>query len=33
MLANTTMVYGLLQRLGPADASWLNLDDGHFENL
>jgi len=33
MLADTTMVYGLLQRLGPADANWLNLDDGHFENL
>jgi len=33
VLANTAMVYGLLQRLGPADAKWLNLDDGHFENL
>ena len=33
LLANTAMVYGLLERLGPADATWVNLDDGHFENL
>ena len=30
-MANPAMVYGLLQRLGPADARWLDLDDGHFE--
>jgi L-ascorbate metabolism protein UlaG (beta-lactamase superfamily) len=33
VMANTTMVYGLLTRLGPSDARWLNLDDGHFENV
>jgi L-ascorbate metabolism protein UlaG (beta-lactamase superfamily) len=33
LMANPAMVYGLLERLGPADATWLNLDDGHFENL
>ena len=33
LMANPAMVYGLLQRLGPADARWVNLDDGHFENL
>lgn len=33
ILANTAMVYGLLTRLGPADSRWLDLDDGHFENL
>ena len=33
LMANPAMVYGLLQRLGPADARWVDLDDGHFENL
>ncbi len=33
VMANPAMVYGLLTRLGPADAKWLNLDDGHFEIL
>jgi L-ascorbate metabolism protein UlaG (beta-lactamase superfamily) len=33
LMANPAMVYGLLTRLGPADARWLNLDDGHFEIL
>ena len=33
VLANPAMVYGLLTKLGPADARWLNLDDGHFEIL
>jgi L-ascorbate metabolism protein UlaG (beta-lactamase superfamily) len=33
VMANTELVYGLLTRLGPAGARWLNLDDGHFENL
>jgi len=33
LMANPAMVYGLLQRLGPAGARWVNLDDGHFENL
>jgi L-ascorbate metabolism protein UlaG (beta-lactamase superfamily) len=33
LMANPAMVYGLLERLGPADARWLNLDDGRFENL
>ena len=33
VMANPAMVYGLLQRLGPADARWVDLDDGHFENL
>ncbi len=33
LMANPANVYGLLQRLGPADARWVNLDDGHFENL
>jgi len=33
LMANPAMVYGLLQRLGPPDARWVNLDDGHFENL
>jgi NAD(P)-dependent dehydrogenase (short-subunit alcohol dehydrogenase family) len=33
VMANPAMVYGLLTRLAPADAKWLNLDDGHFENL
>ena len=32
-MANPAIVYGLLTRLGPQDARWLNLDDGHFENL
>ena len=33
LMANPAMVYGLLQRLGPADARWVDLDDGHFENI
>jgi len=28
LLANTGMVYGILQGLGPADARWLDLDSG-----
>ncbi len=33
VMANPAMVYGLLTKLGPPDAKWLNLDDGHFEIL
>ena len=33
VMANPAMVYGLLTKLGPTDARWLNLDDGHFEIL
>jgi L-ascorbate metabolism protein UlaG (beta-lactamase superfamily) len=33
LMANPAAVYGMLSRLGPQDARWLNLDDGHFENL
>lgn len=33
ILASSDLVYGLLTRLGPKDARWLNLDDGHFEVL
>jgi len=33
VMANPAAVYGTLQRLGPADARWVDLDDGHFENL
>ena len=33
VMANPAMVYGLLTRLGPAEARWMNLDDGHFEIL
>ena len=33
VMANPAMVYGMLQRLGPADARWVDLDDGHFENF
>jgi L-ascorbate metabolism protein UlaG (beta-lactamase superfamily) len=33
VLANTAMVYGLLARLGPPDARWIDLDDGHTEEL
>jgi L-ascorbate metabolism protein UlaG (beta-lactamase superfamily) len=33
MMANPATVYGMLQRLGPADARWMDLDDGHFENI
>jgi hypothetical protein len=32
-MANPATVYGMLQRLGPADARWMDLDDGHFENI
>jgi L-ascorbate metabolism protein UlaG (beta-lactamase superfamily) len=31
LMANPAMVYGMLERLGPADSRWVNLDDGHFE--
>jgi L-ascorbate metabolism protein UlaG (beta-lactamase superfamily) len=31
VMANPAMVYGMLERLGPADTRWVNLDDGHFE--
>jgi L-ascorbate metabolism protein UlaG (beta-lactamase superfamily) len=33
VMANPAMVYGMLTRLGPKDSRWLDLDDGHFENL
>jgi len=33
LLANPGMVYGLLTKLGPGEARWMNLDDGHFEIL
>jgi L-ascorbate metabolism protein UlaG (beta-lactamase superfamily) len=33
VMANPAMVYGILQRLGPADTRWVDLDDGHFENI
>ena len=33
VLANTAMVYGLLARLGPPEARWIDLDDGHTEEL
>jgi L-ascorbate metabolism protein UlaG (beta-lactamase superfamily) len=33
VMANPAGVYGMLQRLGPADARWVDLDDGHFENF
>ncbi len=33
ILASPDLVYGLLTRLGPKDARWMNLDDGHFEVL
>jgi L-ascorbate metabolism protein UlaG (beta-lactamase superfamily) len=33
IMASSDLVYGLLTRLGPKDARWLNLDDGHFEVL
>jgi L-ascorbate metabolism protein UlaG (beta-lactamase superfamily) len=33
VMANPAAVYGMLQRLGPADARWVDLDDGHFENF
>jgi L-ascorbate metabolism protein UlaG (beta-lactamase superfamily) len=32
-MASTAMVYGLLTKLGPSGARWLDLDDGHFEIL
>ncbi len=32
-MASTAMVYSLLTRLGPQQARWVDLDDGHFENL
>ena len=33
VMANPAMVYGMLTKLGPSTARWLNLDDGHFEIL
>jgi len=33
LLVNPAMVYGLLSRLGPPDARWIELDDGHTEEL
>jgi L-ascorbate metabolism protein UlaG (beta-lactamase superfamily) len=33
VMANTAMVYGLLSRLGPPDTRWIDLDDGHTEQL
>ncbi len=33
LMASTDLVYGLLTKLGPKDARWMNLDDGHFEVL
>jgi L-ascorbate metabolism protein UlaG (beta-lactamase superfamily) len=33
MLASPAMVHDLLTRLGPTDARWLDLDDGHTEDL
>ena len=33
VMANPAMVYGILTKLGPSTARWLNLDDGHFEIL
>ncbi len=33
VLANPAMAYGLLSRLGPPDARWIELDDGHTEEL
>lgn len=33
LMANPAMVYSLLSRLGPADARWIDLDDGHTEEL
>ena len=33
MLASTAMVHTLLTKLGPTDARWLDLDDGHTEDL
>ena len=33
VIANPAMVYGLLARLGPPTARWIDLDDGHTEEL
>ena len=33
VIANPAMVYGLLARLGPLTARWIDLDDGHTEVL
>lgn len=33
VLASPDLVYGLLTRLGPKQARWMNLDDGHLEVL
>ncbi|AZI59060.1 MBL fold metallo-hydrolase [Nakamurella antarctica] len=33
MLASTDIVYGLLQKLKPADTQWLNIDDGQAVEL
>jgi L-ascorbate metabolism protein UlaG (beta-lactamase superfamily) len=33
VIANPAMAYGLLSRLGPTGARWIDLDDGHTEEL
>jgi L-ascorbate metabolism protein UlaG (beta-lactamase superfamily) len=33
VMANPAMAYGLLSRLGPTGARWIDLDDGHTEEL
>jgi L-ascorbate metabolism protein UlaG (beta-lactamase superfamily) len=33
VMANPAMAYGLLSRLAPPDARWIDLDDGHTEEL
>ena len=33
LLANPAMVYGMLQRLGPQQTRWLDLDDGNPVDL
>lgn len=33
VLANTAMVYGLIDRLGPESTRWVNLDDGQPQDL
>ena len=33
MLVDTTMVYGLIDRLGPESTRWVNLDDGQPQDL
>ena len=33
VLANPAMVYGLIERMGPAATRWVNLDDGQPQDL